>query len=137
MGSLEVAGPQPAAQGVVHVVGQRDRLSLVPERRDRDKGPEDLLLAHSVLRLRPDDGRLDVAAASQRGIFRSPAAGEDLPTLVQRDLHVAQDTVPVLGRRERPHLGGGLQRVADPDRSGQRDEAIDESVRDGFLDEQA
>src|SRR3954447_488271 len=80
VGAAAVAGPHARPQAVERVVGDRERLRLVLEGRDRQHGPEDLLLEHPHLVVPREHGRLDVVAALELAAEpRALSAGQHRP----------------------------------------------------------
>src|SRR6185369_13529171 len=113
--ALKVARPQPTAEAVRCAVGDGRDLVLVAEGGDGDEGAEDLFLAYAVGGLGAHDRRLEVVTLAEFLARGRATAQQHLAALVARDLDVAEYALAVLHRGERPHLGGGVQRIADPD----------------------
>ena len=65
------------------------------------------------------------------------AAGEALGTFCLADGDVLEDLLLLILRGLRSHLGGGVERVADLDFGNTGYGALDELVKDGFVDEGA
>ena len=98
---------------------------------------EHLFLRHAVGAASPQQSRLDVAAVGKRGVVRRLAAEQDLAALLARDIDIRQHAVTMLARRQRPHLGRRIERIADPDRTRQRDEMLKQFVGDRFMQRSA
>ena len=99
-------------------------------------GPKTSSRQTAAGRVGSDDGRPQVVAVGQRRVVRGGAAGQDLAALLAGDLDVAEDPVAVAGRRQRAHLGRRVERVAEADRLGERDEPCDEVVGDRLVEDQ-
>ena len=133
--AAQVARPDVGGEPVLHAVGERERLVVGVERRDRDDRAEDLLLEDpGVRRHVGEHGGRDVVAG--REAVRAPAAGDE-PTLGLADLDVRHDLVVVLGVHERADLGRRIVRVADDDARRLRGVPLDELVVDLALHEDA
>src|SRR5439155_19326811 len=138
LGAPQVAGPETRAETVRHAVRHVDRGLIVGEGRNRDEGPEDLLLADAHLRIiRADEGRLHVIPASRLRRARDAAAEQDLRPLALRHVDVAEDLLLVILRRERAKLRRLLERIPDPDGSHPLREALDEGIPNRFVDKEA
>ena len=83
VGGVAVAAPHPGAQAVEGVVGDRDRVVVIGERRHRHHRSEDLLLEDPHLVVAGEDGRLHVVAAGEVAAqLGALPAGDDLGALV-------------------------------------------------------
>src|SRR5207253_10206851 len=132
--ALGVAGPDVAVEPVVRVVGERDRLGLVPEADGGDHGAEDLLARdrHVVAGV-GEERRLDVVAAGE--VRRPPAAAGERGTLLPAAGDVALDALALGRRDERPDDDAGLVRIADPERRTLLGQAARDGLVDRLLDE--
>jgi ParB family chromosome partitioning protein len=103
VGLRAVAAPHRGAHAVQRVVGDRERVVGVLERRDRHHRAEDLLLEHAHLVVAGQDGRLDVEPVLELALHhRAGAAGQDLGALLLADLadvEVRQDLLELVVRR--------------------------------------
>ena len=88
------------------------------------------------MRIGPHHRRLDVAALGQRRIVRRPSAGQDLAALFAGDRAVVEDALLMLPRGQRPHLRRFGERIADPDRAGEREETVEEFIGDLLVQHQ-
>src|SRR5690606_21864189 len=110
-----VLRPDGARQAVDRVVRDLDGLVLVPERLDRDDGPEGLLrdgwgaAAHAV-----EHGGQVVEPGLQLARAPPPAAADD-GAVGDRLLDVRRDLVAVGRGDERAGLGRLVERAAEPD----------------------
>ncbi len=95
MGARQILRPQAATEAVVSAVGDGQRLVVVGERRHGDERAEHLFLTDSVARLGANDGRFDVATVGERRVGGRLTAGDDLASLVEGNLDVAEDAVAV------------------------------------------
>src|SRR5213076_1947420 len=138
MRAPQIAGPETRAESVRYAVRHVDRGLIVGEGRNRDEGPEDLLLADAHLRIvRADERRLHVVPASRLRRARDAAAEQDLRPLALRHVHVAEDLLLVILRRERAKLRRLLERIPDPNGSHPLREALDEGIPNRFVDKEA
>src|SRR4051812_13018576 len=116
-GGVHVARPHARAQPVERVVGDRQRLFLVLERRHRNHRAEDLLLEDAHLVVALEDGRLDVEAAFEVVLEQVAfAADQALGALLAAEVEVAEDLLELLARRLRADHGRRVERVALLDR---------------------
>ena len=125
-----VARPDRAREAVDRVVREPDRLLLVAERDHRGHRAEDLLARGAVVvvdraehrRREPEAGAVGRAAADRHRRVVRHERGHGL-ALALRD--------------QRAHLGGLVERVADPDRLDRLLEHLHEAVERRALDEDA
>src|SRR5206468_9820730 len=103
-----------AAQAVLGAVGDGDDLLVVAEGGHGDEWAEHFLLRHARTWTGTNNGRLDVTALRQLLTLGRLAAQQYLTAFFTRHLYIGEDPIAVLRRRERPHLGRRLQRVAQP-----------------------
>ena len=137
MRARQVARPQTAAQSVVGAVGDRQRFVVGAKTQHGDERAEHFLLRDAVVRARRSTTvGSHVVAIRERRVVRRVAAGQHAAALLARDVDVGQHALAVLRRGERPHLGVGIERVAEPDRCGQRHEALEERVGDALVQDQ-
>jgi hypothetical protein len=131
-----VAGEDTGGESVVGVVGEAHGLVLILEAEHRQHGTEQLLLDGRKLRRRTlDDGRAVVPAAVQVG---GPLAAMDEAAAGGHGLrHHVLYAVELPTRAERPHLRGGIERIADLDRLGALDDARQQRLAQLVLDDQA
>ncbi len=108
--ALQVPGPEARAQAVERVVGDGQGFGVVPERGHCDEGAEHFLAGDAVMRRCAHDRRLHEVAAWERG--RRPAARQNLPAFLERDIDEGQHALMVDPGRERAHFGFGVQRIA-------------------------
>src|SRR5665811_2412448 len=92
---------------------------------DADERTKHLFLADAIGRARAYHGRLEVVALGELLALGGASAQQDLPPLLPGDLDVADHALAVLRRGQRPHLGLGVERVAEADRARQREEALE------------
>src|SRR5439155_1340869 len=98
---------------------------------------EDFLLAAPHLRIvRTDQRRLHVVAAGRLGRTRSPSAKQDLAPFPLRDVHVSEDPLLMILRRERPQLRRLLERIPDSDGPNAGRKPFQEIIPDRLMDEQ-
>src|SRR5579862_5031392 len=128
----QVVGPDYSSQAVLAVVGQPYGFFLALEALDDHHRSEDLLLgtAHLVVYV-GDDCRLQEVTLLPA--HRRFAAVDHLAAFVLGDVQVALDPCQVLGRDNRPEIGGLIQRVADLQLRSAVDEVGQEAVVDGVL----
>src|SRR6266496_1771875 len=113
VGAIAVTGPHAGTESVEGVIGDRQRVRLVGEGRDREHGAEDLLLEDPHLVVALEHGGLEVVALGELAAdLGTPAADEDLGALVAADLDIGGDLVDLLLRHLRADLGIGIERVA-------------------------
>ena len=138
VGAVHVAGPDAGAEAVERVVGDRQRLGVVLEGRDREDRPEDLLLEDPHLVMALEHRRLDVEALAEvaRQVVAS-AAGEQLGAFLAADVDVAQDLLQLLARGLRADHRRRIERVALDDRLGPGDRPLHEAVIDRLVDQRA
>ena len=129
--------PDAGAEPVGDVVGDRDRLLLVPELDHRQHRPEHLLLgdAHAVVDA-GEDGRLHEILAAALLLARGSAAQHALGSFPFRNVDVGEDLLVLRRRRHRPDLGLGQARVAELGLLGHGDQLLDELVVDRLLQQQ-
>src|SRR5664279_5449221 len=77
VGPVPVAGPDPGAQAVEGVVGDRQRLLVVLEGGDRQHRAEDLLLEHPHLVVALEHSRLVEVAGGEVALHRCPVAPDE------------------------------------------------------------
>src|ERR1700692_1221800 len=107
-----ITAPDARAEAVERVVGDRQRLLIVLEGRNRNHRPEDLLLEDAHLVVTLEHGRLDIIAAGK--VARQLVAGttrQHLRPLLPADIEVGKDLFELLARRLRAKHGGGIKRV--------------------------
>ena len=83
-----------------------------------------------------EDGRLDEVAVGQLGRRHPLAAGQQLGAILDRELAVIEDAIPLLRRDHRPHLGLEVERIADADLARLVDERAGEVVVDALVQEE-
>ncbi|EAQ00328.1 carR [Janibacter sp. HTCC2649] len=132
---VRVSRPDAGSQPVEGVVGDPQGVVAVGELRDRQDGPEDLLLedAHRVVAL--EHGRLDVVAALEPVDGALVATGEDLGALLLADVEVAEDLLVLVVARLGADHDVGVERVAHGDGVDPGDGLLHELVIDRLLHE--
>jgi hypothetical protein len=130
-----VVRPDAGRQAELGVVRQRERFGFVLEWRDREDRTEDFV-AHqeAVFRGLVHDRRLVEISVGKLGELRPAAAAQHGRALADGALHHRLVFLQLHLRRDRPHLRGELQRIAERDLSGAADEPIDERVVDALVD---
>src|SRR5437016_10538235 len=137
VGAPQVAGPEARPESVRDAVGHLDCGLFVLEGRDRDERTEDFLLADPHLRIvRADQRRLHVVATGRLGRTRSPSAEQDLPPFAFRDVHVSEDPLLMILRREGSQLRRLLERIPDSDGPNAGRKPFQEIIPDRLVDEQ-
>src|SRR5438876_1812891 len=137
VGAPQVAGPESRTESVRDAVGHLDRSLFVLEGRDRDERTEDFLLADPHLRIvRTDQRRLHVVPAGRFGRPRSPSAEQDLPPFALRDVHVSEDPLLMILRREGSQLRRLLERIPDSDGPNAGRKRFQEIIPDRLMVEQ-
>src|ERR1700761_928852 len=117
-GPIAVLTPHRTGQPVAAVVGDGDGVVIVPVRDEADHRAKDFFLRD--LQLRPhtaEDGGLEEVPVIQ-SIGSVRAASDDPRSVGYRSLDVASHPVALGGGNERAHVGGRVQREADPYRPG-------------------
>src|SRR5581483_4476147 len=134
VGALQIGRKHRRRQPIARGVRKRDRLFLAVERSHRHDRPEDLFLQHAAIHAEPgDDRRLDEVAAAVDAI---PAA-DDRPAFPFRELDVAGDFPQMIGADQRADIACLVERIADLQLLRGSDEALEELVVSGALDEDA
>src|SRR5581483_2983018 len=138
MRACDIARPQTAAETVLCTVCDHERVLVVAEDQHRSERPEHLFLSDAItVGFCLHDCGLHVASLPQRGIARRLAAEQHSATLLAPDIHIAQHAVAMLNAREGTHLCLRIERIAEPNRLGKRDEALEELVRDPLMKHEA
>ena len=125
-----------ARQPVAGVVGQADRLGLVPEPDHRNDRAEDLLARDGHVVGGAVEHRRSQEVAGPERASRPLPTGHDPGALIDATSDVALDGVTLAGRDHRPDLGLGVRRHSHPDRGGGGRVALDHLVLDRLLDQQ-
>ena len=86
--------------------------------------------------MRLDDGGFDVIAVGKLGVVGSLAADKNFAAFLVGNVAVAEDSFLLRRGRQRSHLRFRVQRVAQPDGFGQRQEPVEELVRDALVQQQ-
>src|SRR5882757_9162453 len=86
VGAIAVAGPYSGAEPIERVVGDRERILVVLESRDRNDRPENLFLEDAHLVVAFEDRRLDIISLGELAIQLRPlAAGQHLGAFLFAD----------------------------------------------------
>src|SRR5262249_28720337 len=135
---LEVPRPDARRESVPRAVGVRDRFVGRIEGRDGDDWSEDLLLhdAPAAVEARDHCRLQEVAAADALGqTGRTVSARENGALLLLRERDITLDLAKVRLADERAHVGRIVLRISDPQLLGRPQEAVEELVVNGLLDE--
>ena len=129
-----IAAPDAGAETVERVVGDRERLVVIPEGRDRNDGSENLLLEDQHLVVALEHRRLDIKAAGKiaRQFVARPAR-QHLRALLAADVDIGQYLLHLLGGRLRADHGGRIERIALDDRLDPLQGPLHEAVEDRFM----
>ena len=133
MRAAHVVRPNAGGETEAGGVGLLDRLVLVVENVDGEHRAEHLVLGDRHL---GGDAVEDRGREEQSARAAVVGAGDDRGAVGQRTVDVPAYRRELLGVGQRPHLAGGIQRVAEHDRARPVDELRDQFVLDVAVDEQ-
>ncbi len=134
-----IARPDVCGQPVVAVVRHPDRVRFVFPGDRHHHGAEDLLARNPPIV--PDVGehrRLDEVALRKRSVLGGKSAEHATSArLPQPVVDVAADAVELLPADDGPHVGGFVERIADPEGGQLVGELGEEGLEDRAVEEQA
>jgi hypothetical protein len=138
MGAGQIGGEDAGGEAELRSVGAGDHLVLVLEIEHRHDGAEDLLARDGhVVGHAGEDRRFHEEAVFESLNRRYAAADFQRRAFLFAGLDIAQHLVALGGGDQRPHLDGLVHRVADDDGACAFDKALDETVADRAVDEDA
>src|SRR5207244_9891424 len=136
--AIGVTAPDTGAEAVKRVVGDRQRLVIVLEGRDRYDWPENFLLKDAHLVVAVENRRLDIISAGK--IARQPVpltAGQHLRAFLAADVERAQDLLKLFAGGLRAMDGRRVERIALNNGFDALQRPLHEPVIDRFVDQRA
>ena len=134
MSAADVAGANRGREPERRIIGEPQRVRLVPERRHRSEGAEHFLLEDA--HVGPHVGkhrRLHEIAVLVTGNFGGGAAGHQPRAVVAAELAIGQNAVALPRRDHGTELRRGIEWIADTDSLRLRLQLFDELVIDPGL----